>query len=65
MVAARPLGRTESAAAMAFWGNFCFLFCALILSAVFGTAAGPRTSHPSLALSDPGWVCRFGLDLPG
>ena len=32
MVAARPLGQTESAAAMAFWGNLCFLLCALALS---------------------------------
>lgn len=39
MIAARPLGRTESAAAMAYWGNIAFLASALALSAVFGSGA--------------------------
>ncbi len=56
MVVARPLGRTESAAAMAFWGNICFLFCALALSAIYGSGAYAGSSHPSLAFMTRGWV---------
>jgi drug/metabolite transporter (DMT)-like permease len=56
MVIARPLGRTESAAAMAFWGNVCFLLCALALSAIYGTGAYAGASHPSLAFLTRGWV---------
>lgn len=56
MVAARPLGRRESAAAMAFWGNVCFLLCALALSAVYGSGAYAGASHPSLAFLTRGWV---------
>lgn len=56
MIAARSLGRTESAAAMAFWGNVCFLLCALALSAVYGSGAFSGASHPSLAFLTRGWV---------
>lgn len=56
MVAARPLGRTESAAAMAFWSNVCFLFCALALSALFGSGEYGGAAHPSLAFLTRGWV---------
>ena len=56
MIAAGRLGRTESAAAMAFWGNVCFLLCALALSAVYGTGAYADASHPSLAFLTRGWV---------
>jgi drug/metabolite transporter (DMT)-like permease len=63
MVIARPLGRTESAAAMAFWGNVCFLLCALALSAIFGTGTFTVTSHPSLAFLTRGWVTPGLTDL--
>lgn len=56
MVAARVLGASESAAAMAFWGNVCFLLCALALSAVYGSGAFAGASHPSLAFLTRGWV---------
>jgi drug/metabolite transporter (DMT)-like permease len=63
MVAARPLGRTETAAAMAFWGNFCFLICALALSTAFGTGTMADASHPSLAFLTRGWVMPPASDL--
>ena len=56
MVLARPLGRTETAAAMAFWGNICFLVCALALAAIYGTGAYEGTSDPALAFLTRGWV---------
>ena len=63
MVVARPMGRTDSAAAMAFWGNVCFLFCALGLSAVYGSGAHADVSHPSLAFLTRGWVTPDLTDL--
>lgn len=63
MVVARPLGRTESAAAMAFWSNICFLFCALALSAVYGSGGYAGASHPSLAFLTRGWVVPDLTDL--
>ena len=56
MVVARPMGRTETAAAMAFWGNICFLFCALALAAIYGSGAYAETSHPALAFLTRGWI---------
>lgn len=56
MIAAGRLGRTESAAAMAFWGNVCFFLCALVLSAIYGSGAFAGASHPSLAFLTRGWV---------
>jgi drug/metabolite transporter (DMT)-like permease len=63
MIAARVLGETESAAAMAFWGNVCFLLCALALSAVYGSGAFAGASHPSLAFLTRGWVMPPMTDL--
>ena len=63
MVVARPMGRTETAAAMAFWGNICFLVCALALSAVYGSGAYSGASHPSLAFLTRGWVTPDLADL--
>lgn len=63
MVAARPLGQTESAAAMAFWGNLCFLLCALALSVVYGSGAHAGASHPSTAFLTRGWVMPPPTDL--
>ena len=56
MLVAGPLGRTETAAAMAFWANNCFLLCALALSAVFGDGAYAQASHPALAFLTRGWI---------
>ena len=63
MVVARPMGRTESAAAMAFWGNSCFLICALALSAVFGSGTMAGTADPSLAFLTRGWIMPPPSDL--
>ena len=63
MIAAGRLGRTESAAAMAFWGNICFLLCALVLSAIYGSGAHAGASHPSLAFLTRGWVTPPMTDL--
>ncbi|MBK6466733.1 MAG: DMT family transporter [Rhodobacter sp.] len=56
MVIARPMGRTESAAAMAFWGNICFLLCALVLSVIYGNGQLALTADPSLAFLTRGWI---------
>ncbi|MFN5996334.1 MAG: DMT family transporter [Paracoccaceae bacterium] len=63
MVIARRLGQVESAAAMAFWGNVCFLLCALALSAVYGSGAFSGATHPSLAFLTRGWVMPTSVDL--
>lgn len=63
MVLARPMGRTESAAAMAFWGNICFLLCALALSAIYGTGQMAQTTDPSLAFLTRGWASPSLTDL--
>lgn len=63
MVITRSLGQTETTAAMAFWGNICFLLCALGLSAVFGSGAFAGASHPSLAFLTRGWVMPDATDL--
>ncbi|MES2543075.1 MAG: DMT family transporter [Pseudomonadota bacterium] len=63
MIAAGRLGRTESAAAMAFWGNVCFFLCALALSAIYGSGAFAGASHPSLAFLTRGWVTPPMTDL--
>jgi drug/metabolite transporter (DMT)-like permease len=57
MVLARAMGQRDSAAAMAFWGNFAFLFCSALLAALFGRGAiPPEGLHPSLAFLLRPWV---------
>ena len=56
MVMARTMGTTDSAAAMAFWGNNAFLLCSLALSAVYGQGTHAEAFHPSLAFLTRGWV---------
>lgn len=63
MVVARQMGRTETAAAMAFWANVCFLLCALALAAVYGTGTMAEASHPSLAFLTRGWTMPPASDL--
>lgn len=62
MVAARRMGPTETAAALAFWGNAVFLLCAVVLSAIFGTGAFADVGHKSLAFLMRGWVWPSGID---
>lgn len=54
-LATRVLGRTETAAAMTFWGNLTFLASALALAAVFGSGGHEGATHPSLAFLTRGW----------
>lgn len=63
MILARFLGRTETAAAMAFWGNNAFLLCALALSAIYGPGTLAEGGHPSLAFLTRGWVMPSVTDL--
>jgi len=59
MVTARSLGTTETAAALAFWGNLVFLAIALAM-------AGGQFSdqvHPSLGFLTRGWVAPTPRDL--
>ena len=63
MIYARTLGRTETAAAMAFWGNLAFLGFALALSVIFGSGRFDGQSHASLAFMMRGWVWPSGQDL--
>jgi drug/metabolite transporter (DMT)-like permease len=54
-LAARLLGRTETAAAMTFWSNLTFLACGLALATIFGSGALEGAGHPSLAFLTRGW----------
>ena len=62
MVSARSMGITETAAALAFWGNAVFLFCALVLSGIFGTGDFAGAGHKSIAFMTRGWVMPTGTD---
>ena len=62
MVSARRMGITETAAALAFWGNAVFLLCALILSAIFGSGAFAGAGHKSVTFLTRGWVMPNGPD---
>lgn len=55
MLTARVLGRRETAAAMAFWGNITFLLFALALAAVFGSGAHADRGGEALAFLTRGW----------
>ena len=55
MIFARQLGARESAAAMAFWGNFVFLVIASLMALGFGGDTAPDL-HPSLAFLMRAWV---------
>lgn len=55
MLSARVLGRRESAAAMAFWGNVTFLLLALGLAAVFGSGAQLGLGGESFVFLTRGW----------
>jgi len=64
MIGARKLGSTESASALAFWGNAVFLLLSLAISATLGTGAYEGASdHPSVTFLLRGWVMPTGFDL--
>lgn len=63
MIGARKLGTTESASALAFWGNAVFLAAALAMSALLGSGAYEGEAHPSLAFLLRGWVTPTPFDL--
>lgn len=63
MVTARRMGTTETAPALAFWGNVAFLACALVLAAVFASGDYAGESHPSLGFLTRGWVTPTLRDL--
>ena len=56
MILARRLGQTETAPAMAFWGNFVFLVVALGMAAAFGDGHMATNSHPTLGFLFRGWA---------
>lgn len=56
MIMARKMGETDTAGAMAFWGNIAFLLCATALSAHFGTGQHESLTHASLAFLTRGWT---------
>lgn len=62
MISARRLGATESAAALAFWGNAVFLAAALAMSAVLGSGTYGTEAHPSLAFLLRGWAMPTAFD---
>ncbi len=63
MISARQLGRSETASAMAFWGNAVFLLCATLLSLIFGAGQFEGATHKSLAFLTRAWVTPSPQDL--
>ena len=55
MISARQQGTTQTAAALAFWGNAVFLVCGIILSLIFGFGGFESDGHRSLAFLLRGW----------
>ena len=55
MIAARKMGATESAGAMAFWGNAVFIVIAAGLALVFAGGSLGGDMHPSLSFLMRGW----------
>lgn len=62
MILARRLGQTETAAAMAFWGNLVFLLMALAMAALFGDGRFAQDAHPSLGFLFRPWAWPSALD---
>lgn len=63
MIVTRKHGGTETAAAMALYGNFVFLVLALCLAALFGGGQFASEEHKSIAFLLRGWVWPTALDL--
>ena len=56
MIFARRLGQTETAVAMAFWGNFVFLVIAGAMAIGMGDGRFAQGTHPSVAFLLRAWV---------
>ncbi len=56
MILARRLGQSETAAAMAFWGNLVFLVIALAMALAFGDGRYAQDVHPSLTFLLRAWA---------
>ncbi len=63
MISARRLGSTETAPALAFWGNAVFLAAAIVMSLILGPGNHADDAHPSLAFLLRGWVMPTAFDL--
>jgi drug/metabolite transporter (DMT)-like permease len=63
MIAARYLGATETAPALAFWGNLVFLGFALVMTVAFGSGEFAHQAHPSLSFLLRGWVNPTSRDI--
>lgn len=63
MVMARKMGTTETAAALAFWGNLVFLTFAGLMALVLHSGAYAIESHPSLGFLSRGWITPTPNDL--
>jgi len=63
MVTARSLGTTETAAALAFWGNLVFLAIALAMTLLLAGGQFSDQVHPSLGFLTRGWVAPTPRDL--
>lgn len=63
MVAARRMGATESAGAMAFWGNAVFLAVAGVMALALSGRSSGEGLHPSLAFLLRGWESPSVTDL--
>lgn len=59
MILARRIGRTETAPAMAFWGNAVFLVASLGMAFAFGRGQIAANAHPAMGC---GWVWPTSLD---
>ena len=62
MIFARRLGTSETAAALAFWGNAVLLLAALAMSAVLAGGQFASETHASLGFLLRGWVMPTPLD---
>ncbi len=63
MISARKMGNTETAAALAFWGNAVFLAAALVMSAILGWAISPPRRIPRSAFCCAAGPCPPPFDL--
>lgn len=63
MVMARKMGTTETAAALAFWGNLVFLTFACLMALVLQSGAYAIETHPSLGFLSRGWITPTFHDL--
>jgi drug/metabolite transporter (DMT)-like permease len=63
MILARKLGQTETAPAMAFWGNFVFLTVALLMAILFGDGRYGTEAHPTLGFLFRAWAWPTALDI--